>query len=270
MRAASNIVVKLCNTRQNMAESILHPDNAFMRDQTRSWKNYADNLFVWEYAITFQKLTLGFPFPSEFHIAEKYRFYADNSVKGSLIEHEYPECADMYALKFYLERKVLEDPYQDASRLIPDFMRLYYGAAGAKVLQARERLRDLVRAKKAFITWFPTFAEFHFVADADLAEMDARYDEALAAVKGDAKRARRVEVARASIRRLMEYRRKFGAKHPPEAGVSETPFYDFPVSPKAYMLWDRGNIAIVKDPDIGDPLAGGGDVVRIKAAAPDT
>ena len=84
VRAADNVVVKLCNTRQNMAAGILDEDNRFMHDQVLAWKNFTKNLFVWEYGITFGVYT-GYPFPNEFSLLDKYRFYADNGVKGFLI-----------------------------------------------------------------------------------------------------------------------------------------------------------------------------------------
>ncbi|MBQ2628980.1 MAG: DUF4838 domain-containing protein [Kiritimatiellae bacterium] len=265
VRAADNVVVKLCNTRQNMAAGIFDEDNRFMHDQVLAWKSFTRNLFVWEYGVTFGA-GKGYPYPSEFSLMEKYRFYADNGVKGFLIEHEYPDCSDMYELKFRLECKALEDPYLDADAVISDFMSRYYGEAGEKVLEAR-RLIDCRRSeKKAFITWFPTTGEFNFLSDDDLVELERIFKAAAERAKGDAKREKRVERAYASIRRLTELRRKFGAKHPPEAGVSDKPFFDFPARAKSYVNHDAANIDYVADPDLGDPLSGGETVVRIKAS----
>ena len=265
VRAADNVVVKLCNTRQNMAAGIFEADNHFMHDQVLAWKAFAKNLFVWEYGITFGA-GKGYPFPNEFSLVEKYRFYADNGVKGFLIEHEHPECSDMYELKFRLECKALENPYQDAGEIINDFMSRYYGAAGDKVLAARRLLDRRRRERKAFITWFPTAGEFNFLSDDDLAELGRIFKMAAESVKGDAKREKRVERAYASIRRLTVLRRKFGSKHPPEAGVSDKPFFDFPARAKGFAIHDKININYVKDPDLGDPLAGGETVLRVKVS----
>ena len=64
VRAADNVIVKLCNTRQNMAASIFDEDNRFMHDQVLAWKKFTKNLFVWEYGITFGD-GKGYPFPNE-------------------------------------------------------------------------------------------------------------------------------------------------------------------------------------------------------------
>ena len=266
--AADNVIVRLCNTTQNMATGILDPDNKFMHDQVIAWRDYTKHLYIWEYAVTYHKLK-GYPFPSEFYIPEKYRFYADNGVKGFLIEHEYYDLSDMYELKFYLERKMLEEPYQNTAGLIEDFMARYYGAAGGKVLEARKLLDRRRQEKKAFIRWFPSMGEFSFFTNDDLAEVRRLFDEAEAAVKDDPKRLARVKRAYLSFGRLADFREKFGSKHPPEAGVSDKPFFDIPTDDQSAENHTKTAIDFVKDIEIGDPLSGGDFVARIKADVED-
>ena len=262
--AADNVIVRLCNTRQNMAAGIREPDNKFMHDQVIAWKGYTRHLYIWEYGITYGDMGKGLPFANEFYIPEKYRFYADNSVKGFLLEHEHFETSDMYELKFYLERKMLEDPYQKTDGLIEDFMARYYGAAGGKILEARKLLDRRRREKKAFIRWFPSMGEYGFFSDGDLAEVKRLFNEAAEAVKGDGKREERVARAYLGFGRLADFRSRFGTKHPPEKGVSEKPFFDFPLDDHIVKPNPRRRIDLVKDTEIGDPLAGGNLVARIK------
>ena len=266
--AAENVIVRLCNTTQNMATGILAPENKFMHDQVIAWKDYTKHLYIWEYAVIYHNLK-GYPFPSEFYIPEKYRFYAENGVKGFLIEQEYHDCADMYELKFYLLRKMLEDPFQDTTGLIEDFMTRYYGAAGGKVLEARKLLDRRRREKNAFIRWFPSMGEFSFFTNDDLAEVRRLFDEAEALVKDDAKRLARVKCAYLSFGRLADFRKKFGGKHPPEKGVSDKPFFDIPTDDLNAENHARKAIDFVKDIEIGDPLGGGDVVARIKADVED-
>ena len=262
--AADQVAVRLCNTRQNMAAGIFDESNRTMHDLVLAWKNHAKNLFVWEYCVTYGKGS-GYPFPNENYILEKFRFYADNGVKGFFLEHEHPACSDMYELKFHLECRAMEDPYQDGAALVDDFMTRYYGAAGGRIRAARRLLDRRRREKGAFVSWFPTTGEFNFLSDGDLAEIERTFNAAAASVKGDAKRERRVDRAYSSFRRLTEIRRRFGARHPPEKGISDKPFFDFPASSKVYALYDPANVGYVQDPDLGDPLAGGETVVRFKA-----
>ncbi|MBR3222234.1 MAG: DUF4838 domain-containing protein [Kiritimatiellae bacterium] len=264
VHAADRVAVRLCNTRQNMAAGIFDKDNRTMHDLVLGWKNFTKNLFVWEYGVTYGK-GAGYPFPNEDYILEKFRFYADNGVKGFLLEHEHPGCSDMYELKFHLECRAMEDPYQDGAALIDDFMTRYYGAAGCKIRDARMLLNCRRREKGAFVSWFPTTGEFNFLSDEDLMEIERMFGAASASVNGDAKRKKRVERAYDSFKRLTEIRRRFGARHPPEKGVSDKPFFDFPASSKPFALCDPANVEYVHDSDLGDPLAGGETVVRFKA-----
>ena len=266
--AADNVIVRLCNTTQNMAAGILAPENRFMHDQVIAWKDYTKHLYIWEYAVVYHKLK-GYPFPSEFYIPEKYRFYAENGVRGFLIEHEYFEQSDMYELKFYLERKMLEDPFQKTEGLIEDFMRRYYGAAGKPILEARKLLDRRRREKNAFIRWFPSMGEFSFFTNDDLAEVRRLFDEAEAVVAGNAKLLARVKRAYLSFGRLADFRKKFGGKHPPEKGVSDKPFFDIPTDDLSAENHAKKAIDFVKDIEIGDPLSGGDVVTRIKADVED-
>ena len=110
VRADDNVVVRLCTTRQNMAGGINDADNAFVHDLVESWRPFARNLFIWDYAILYRTPVRGFPFASEFHIPGRYRFFAENNVTGVFLEHEEPHRPDMYELKFYLETQMMEDP----------------------------------------------------------------------------------------------------------------------------------------------------------------
>lgn len=250
--APSNVIVKLCNTRQNMSAGIFDPDNRFFHDLIVDWRKRAGNLFVWEYAVIFGRNVKGFPLPGEFAIPEKYRFYADMGVSGFLIEHEFADIADMYALRFFLECRMLEDPYQDGAALVTRFFREYYGAAGREVLAVRRRLDELRRSASAKVSWTPSFGDFDFLPDAELACALSAFDRALSAVRGDARRERRVARARLNFERLAESRRATGVLHPPEPGVSETPFYDFPADDRFFMFYrHRDDISIVPDMELG-------------------
>ena len=257
IRAASNIVVKLCNTRQNMVAGIFDKDNRFMHDQVRNWSRHAPNLFVWDYAITFLPMTMGYPFPSEGNIVEKIRYYAENGVKGMLIEHEHPECADMYELKYYLERRALEDPTVDAQALADEFFARYYGPAGEKVKAVRRHLAKICRERNGHLQWSPNFSEFSFftLEDADL--MVRLFDEAEAAVKGDEKLTRRVRCSREGMDRIAAALHKASATHPPEKGVSDVPFLDFPVRKDGtWRLYNRSvkGFDYVQDPEAVEGL----------------
>lgn len=259
---ADNLVIKLCNTSQNMAAGIFDESNRTMHDLVLAWRARARHLFVWEYAITYGSFGAGYPFASEFHIAEKYRFYADNNVSGYLIEHENPACSDLYAIKFQLECKMLEDPFRkDADHLADDLIREYYGKGGGKVLAARRCLDELRQRRKGNVFWFPHVTDFDFLRLEDIAKMRGIYDDAETAVRGDSKYERRVAEARKSVDRIYEFLTAGGGRHPPEKGVSDTSFYELPVGEKFCKVWGAD---FIPDTEVGDSLAGGMTVARMK------
>ena len=257
MRAADNVIVRLCNTRQNVAAGIFAPENALMHRQTAEWSRRAKLLSIWEYAVTYQEKTKGFPYPSEFYIPERYRYYAENGAVSVLIEHEFPDKSDFYDLKFFLERHALEDPFCDGKKLMDEFKNRYFGPAGEKVMASRRYLDKIRRERNGIISWSPNFSEFGFLRLADAEYMTKLYDEAEALVKDDPKRLRRVRRARAGLDRYTAAVREASVMHGPEAGVSETPFYDFPVDRKTWYLYNRNDPALdfVKDPDACNGLA---------------
>lgn len=224
VRAADNVIVRLCDTGSNQASSILEPDNQAFLDCLRAWTKYTKHLFIWDYAITFTKGTVGLPFASEFHYGDLFRTYRDNHVSGIFWEHEHPEKSDLFELKYYLETKLMENADLDCGALIETFMREYYGPAGRHVLAYRKHLDAARRAKNHFVSWFPQVGSFSYIADADVAVCNGHLDRAEAAVAGDAKLLARVRHARLGLDRLQVLRRRRAPRHDP-AGVvrAQTP-----------------------------------------------
>ena len=263
-RASDNVVVRLCNTRQNMAGDIRDPDGAFFRNQLESWKACAKNLHVWDYAQVNRPPQWGFPVASEFHIHSKFRTYAENNVTGLFLEHELPRGSDLFALKFHLHTHLMEDPFQDPAKLLKDFLDRYYGAAGETIIRARKRLDRIRRRENAFVWWYPTYNDFNFLTDGEAEEIARQFDLAERQVQGDPKREARVRTARTGIDRFLTFRRAFGTEVPPEAGVSGTPFFDFSVD-KGEYAYDRHDRSDKLFTCVADADLGGRKVWRIMA-----
>ena len=205
VKPQDNVIVKLCDTRSNQAAPLTDPCNREFMSFLTSWRAIAKNLIIWDYAICFVNPSVFFPFASEFAYGETFRTFHENNVFGVFMEHEYP-YTDMYELKFYLETKLLEDPYQDANALIADFMPRYFGAAGKPILAARRHLDAIRRKRNGFVTFYPQAEKFDFITLADLEKMAALWDEAETLVKDDAKRLDRVRRARKSQNSMMRFR----------------------------------------------------------------
>lgn len=257
VRAADNVLVRICNTRQNVAAGIFAPENALMHDQVADWSKYAKHLSIWEYAVTYQGKTKGFPYPSEFYIPERYRYYAEKGAVSVLIEHEFPDKSDFYDLKYFLERHALEDPFCDGEKLMAEFRDRYFGPAGEKMMAARRYLDEIRRTRNGVISWSPNFSEFGFLHLKDAEKMTALFDEAEALVRDDPKRLKRVRRARAGTDRYTAAIRAASVMHAPETGVSDVPFYDFPVRRDTWYLYNRAepDLKFVDEPTAPAKLA---------------
>ena len=203
VRAADNVIVRLCDTDSNQISSIAEPDNRAYYDRVVAWSKVTKHLFVWDYAITFSKGLTGLPFPSEFHYGDLFRHYRDNHVSGIFWEHEHPYLTDLWELKFFLERKLMEDPDLDCNRLIEQFMREYYGPAGQHILAYRKYLDRIRREKKAFVSWFTQLSAFDYIDDENVAACNRMLDAAEAAVAGNDRLLARARHARQGLDRLI-------------------------------------------------------------------
>ena len=200
--AEPNVIVRVTNTTSNHAVSVLHPDNAFYKNIIERWKEHTDILFGSDYAVTFGFGITDMPFPSEFHYADLFRFLRDNKVQGSFWEHEYPQKADMYELKFFLECKLMENPDLDIAALIMTFMSKYYGAAAPFILRYRQELNMTCQKNHGKVTWFPVLNDFIFITDMDIMRFQKLFDDACAAVADDKLLLSRVYRARSNLDRL--------------------------------------------------------------------
>ena len=186
VRALDNVVVKLCDTTTNQAASILEDENREFKEYVVKWKDYAKNLFIWDYSIVYpDSVNTMLPYASEFHYGDSLNHYLANNVTGVFWEHEYAEKTDMYELKWFMESKLLEDPHQDADRLLDIFMTRFYGAAGKYILEYRKSLDEARRKASAFINWTATFTAFNYIDNDLLRKSEALFDAAEAAVADD-------------------------------------------------------------------------------------
>ncbi|MBQ7650571.1 MAG: DUF4838 domain-containing protein [Victivallales bacterium] len=202
VRAADNVIVKLCDTKTNQAASILEPENRLFFDFIAKWKECAKHLFIWDYAITFTQNTTGLPFASELHYGDIYKYYYENNVSGIFWEHEEPHKADLYELKFFVEAKLFEDPYLDVNKLIDTFMDRYYGAAAPFILQYRKLIDKARKENKGFIVPYPSVNSFTFITDELIIECQSIFDKAEQSVAGDKTLSARVRHARCGLDRL--------------------------------------------------------------------
>lgn len=101
-------------------------NNSTEMNYLRGWLELTDNVYIYYYGISFN--TLVSPCPNVMNFYNDYRYLASLGVKGS-----YCEGGDGYTfekLKFYLEEKIMWDPFmteEEYNRHINEFLMAYYG-----------------------------------------------------------------------------------------------------------------------------------------------
>ncbi len=213
VKAADNVIVKLCDTRTTQAASILEPCNNVFLEYLTQWKMNAKNLFIWDYAIVFQPYTTGLPFASELHYGDLYKTYYENNVSGVFWEHERPHLADFYELKFFVETKLFENPHQDIQKIITTFMTKYYGSAAEQIMEYRKTIDEIRRKNNGFIGCNPATSDYSYITDSDIVKLQNLFDRAEIATTEDSTRLARVRHARAGLDRLNCQRRNVIASH---------------------------------------------------------
>ena len=201
--AEPNVMVRIANTTSNHAVSIHHPDNAFYKGIIERWQEHCKKLIASDYAVTYTKRLTDMPFPSEFQYSDLFRFLKKNNVSGSFWEHEYPNKADMYEFKFFMECKLMENPDLDSDALMNEFVDKYYGAAGRHILRYRQELNRICLENHGVVKWFPSLADFNYIKDDDIIRFQKMFDDACAAVADDVLLLSRVYRARSNLDRLV-------------------------------------------------------------------
>lgn len=102
--------------------------------------------------------------------------------------------------------------------------------------ELRHYLRDICERRHGHIQWSPNFSEFSFIKMEDVDQMTAMWNEAEAVAGRDGvpspsveRYLRRVKRSREGHDRMAVAYREASKTHAPEKGLSEVPFYDFPV-----------------------------------------
>lgn len=216
VRPRDNVIVKLCDTESNQIAPITAPNSGRFRALVDGWGEIAKNIIVWDYAPMFQNPLCFFAFPSEFAFPTDYRYWHEHNVFGVFQEPGWPDLGDFWRIKYYLNSRLWEDPYQDADALVKDAYRHYFGAAWEKIYAARRHIFEKANGGGAFVIYAPHLTTNYTDAFtlADLEKTTALWDEAETLVRDDPRSLERVRFERKSNDSLLHYLRQRLEKRP--------------------------------------------------------
>jgi hypothetical protein len=169
-----------------------------------NWAEISTELLVWNYITNFNYVML--PYPNYHILADDLRFFAQNKVTGVFEQGDNYTggVGDFVQLRAWVVGKLLWDPLIDQDVYTNEFLTGYYGAAAPHLSD----YLDLVRA--SYLTTgrklLADEADFSYM---DLATMTAGktlFDQAEAAVSGDATKLLRVQRERIAFDLMWLYR----------------------------------------------------------------
>lgn len=126
IKPRNNVIIRLC--AENCCEShyLGHCKNnaSFIKDLNQ-WNNLAQNIYIWDYVVSFRQYLL--PFPNLLLLQKNIQTYKKYNVRGVMNEGVYNTIGgDFYELRAYLLAKLLWNPNIDVDAVIDDFMKGYY------------------------------------------------------------------------------------------------------------------------------------------------
>ncbi len=160
-----------------------------------AWAGLTDHLYIWHYIVDFMHYYA--PFPNWRGMAANLRLYRSLGVEGIFLQGmgQGGGGGEFSLLRPWYGMKLLWDPFVDADRLIDDFLGGYYGAAAPYIRQWIDRVQAKVDDEGIHMHLYTNPAEGYLTDDV-VADGEAWFDQAEAAVAGDSELLDRVQVAR--------------------------------------------------------------------------
>ncbi len=213
-----NVIIRLCNTRSDQNSTPDSPRNTLYNKLVTDWSKICNHLYIWEYGGMWNDAH-GLPLPSEYRLADSFKFYADNHVEGIFFECEELIYGEMPEYKNWLAFKFMENPHADFKSLQKTFLDGYYGKAGASLLHYRDCLAQASAQKQYSVIAYDSGpgTAFDYLDEETIKACMNDCDEAEKAVAGDPVLLNRVRLARLPLDRYLAafYGYKFIGKIPP-------------------------------------------------------
>jgi hypothetical protein len=189
-----NVAVWLCHMFPSCDSHPIEscPRNADYKRRAEAWSKICSHLYIWHYVVDFAHYYT--PFPNFRAISSDMKFYQRIGAEG--IYAQAAGCGGEFnLLRHYYITRLLDDPQQDAARVIRDFLEGYYGAAAGPIGQYVALLHDKVEKDDIHMHLYTNPAQ-GYLPDEVMAEAQRLFDQAETAVQDNDELLERVRVAR--------------------------------------------------------------------------
>ncbi|MBL7140191.1 MAG: DUF4838 domain-containing protein [Planctomycetes bacterium] len=195
-----NVCVRLCSIECCFAHPLAEcAMNASFVDDIRAWNAICNRLYIWDYIIDYHHSIM--PFPNLRSLKPNINFFVGHGVKGLYEEACYFTPASEFAeLRTWIIAKTMWRPETDTDWAIDEFLDAYYGPAAWPIRQTIDLVHKQVAEHPDWHATIWARPDAPWLRPEVLDRCVRLFDEAEAAVAGDAVLANRVAVARLPVR----------------------------------------------------------------------
>lgn len=203
-KPASNVQVMLCTIELNRSLPIAEDpaSRSFLRDIV-DWGKISPNIYLWDYTVNFSHHVS--PFPNLHVLQPNIRFFVSNGARQQFQQTNTSPGHEFSELKSYLLSRLLWNPDIDADAVITEFLSGYYGPAGPYIHKYIDRMEEALARSGARLDIYesPVAHDETYLSTENVAAYNQLFDQAEAAVAGDAALTERVKTARLPLQYAM-------------------------------------------------------------------
>ena len=192
-----NVNIMLCSIECNRSRPIASdPSSASFVKDIKDWTHLTDNILIWDYVVQFRNYIS--PFPNLRVLQPNLEFFARNDIGMMFQQGSGPAWSEFSELRSYMIAKMLWDPYQDAEKIMDDFLAGYYRSAAPFIKQYIESMHDELERSGENLLIFgnPVDGIGSYLRSDLIREYERLFDQAEDAVTGEPDILLRVQAAR--------------------------------------------------------------------------
>jgi hypothetical protein len=172
------------------------PTSASFCKDVEDWSSVTSNIILWDYVIQFKNLVS--PFPNLHVLQPNIAYLADNGVNAMFQQGNREVGGEFAELRAYMISKLLWNPYQDAEKIMNDFLNGYYKEAGPFLKEYIELQKEalLESGMKLNIFGNPIAAKKTYLSASLMEKYNQLFDDAENVVSDQPEVLQRVKIAR--------------------------------------------------------------------------
>lgn len=199
-KPADNVQVMLCTIELNRSKPIDEDSTSlsFVKDIV-DWGKICKHIYLWDYTIDFAHSVC--PFPNLQVLQPNIQFFVKNNVTAQFQQTNVMRGQEFSELKLYLISRLLWNPDINATAVINEFLKGYYGNAAPFIKKYIGQLQsELIKSGEGLdIYGHPVSHENGFLSAANIKDYNTYFDEAELVARNDSAQFMHVKIARLSL-----------------------------------------------------------------------